>query len=97
MSATSGTVDTDPKFSPGCHIRMKPTDMAIKLDHELSLTRSWDMQEFEAELFMMFSRPFEANLGGKESKYELSKFTIFLGVENWSRPGRDWISAGRGS
>ena len=45
------------------HCRMKRIDMAIKLDHELRLTRrrSPDMQNFEADLFMMVSRPSEAN------------------------------------
>ena len=61
------------------HIRMKRIDMAIKLDHELRLTRrrSWDMQNFEADLFMMVSRPSEANLGGRKPKYDFSKVTFF--------------------
>ena len=53
------------------HCRMKRIDMAIKLDHELRLTRrrSWDMQNFEADLFMMVSRPSEANFRGRIPKY----------------------------
>ena len=51
------------KTSLDRHCRMKRIDMAIKLDHELRLTRrrSPDMQNFEADLFMMVSRPSEAN------------------------------------
>ena len=31
------------------------------------------MQNFEADLFMMVSRPSETNLGGRRSKYDFSK------------------------
>ena len=49
--------------------------MAIKLDHELDLTRrqSWDMQNFETDIFMMVSRPSDANSGGTKPKYDFSK------------------------
>ena len=47
---------------------MKRIDIAIKLDHEvgLRLRRSWDMQNFEAYILMMVSRPSEANLEGSK-------------------------------
>ena len=56
------------------HRRMKRIDMAIKLDHELRLTRrrSPDMQNFEADLSMMVPRPYESILGGKTPKYDFS-------------------------
>ena len=66
--------------------------MAIKLDHELRLTRrrSPDMQNFEADLSMMVPRPYESILGGKMSKYDFSEVAIiFVGrklAETGSRP-----------
>ena len=79
--------------------RMKRIDMAIKLDHELRLTRrrSPDMQNFEADLSMMVPRPYESILGGKTPKYDFSEVAKKKLVENWPRPGRDRIPAGRGS
>ena len=46
--------------------------MAMKLDHELRLTRrrSWDTQDFEVNPFMMFWRPCEANLGIRKPVYD---------------------------
>ena len=81
------------------HCRMKQIDTAIKLDHELRLTRrrSPDMQNFEADLSMMVPRPYESILGGKTPKYDFSEVAKFFLVENWPRPGRDRIPAGRGS
>ena len=69
------------------HIRMKRIDMAMKLDHELHLTRrrSWDMQNFEADLSMMVSRPSEANLEGKRTKYNFCVFCFS------SKIGRDRV------
>ena len=66
------------------HFRMKRIDMAMELDHELHLTRrqSWDMQNLEADLFMMVSRPSKANLGGRRPKYDFSEVAKFFGVEN---------------
>ena len=45
------------------HIGMKRINLAMKLDHELRLTRGrrWDMQNFKEDVFMMASRPSEAN------------------------------------
>ena len=73
--------------------------MATKFDHELRLTRrrSPDMQNFEADLSMMVPRPYESILGGKTSKYDFSEVAKKFLVENWPRPGRDRIPAGRGS
>ena len=81
------------------HIRIKRIDMAIKLDHELRLTRrrSPDMQNFEADLSMMVPRPYESILEGKTPKYDFSEVAKSFLVENWPRPGRDRIPAGRGS
>ena len=49
--------------------------MAIKLDHELRLTRrrSPDMHNFEADLSMMVPRPYEPILGGKMAEYDFSE------------------------
>ena len=71
--------------------------MAIKLDHELRLTRrrSPDMQNFEADLSMMVPRPYQANLGPKNAIFDFSKFAKIFLVENLFRPGRDWITASR--
>ena len=81
------------------HCRMKRIAMAIKFDHELRLTRrrSPDMQNFEADLSMMVPRPYESILGGKTPKYDFSEVAKNFLVENWPRPGRDRIPAGRGS
>ena len=58
-------------FRLDCHIRIKQIDMAIEVEHELRLTRcrNCHVQNFEADLFMMVSRPSEANLSGKKPKY----------------------------
>ena len=73
--------------------------LVIKLDHELRLTRrrSPDTQNFEADLSMVVTRPYESILGGKTPKYDFSEVAKKLLVENWPRPGRDRIPAGRGS
>ena len=56
--------------------------MTMKLDHELRLTRcrSWDMQNLEADLFIMISRPSEANYGGGRTKY------VFPGSRTFFEP-----------
>ena len=90
---------TDSISSLDRHCRMKRIAMAIKFDHELRLTRrrSPDMQNFEADLSMMVPRPYESILGGKTPKYDFSEVAKKKMVENWPRPGRDRIPAGRGS
>ena len=87
------------KSSLDRHCRMKQIDMAIKLDHELRLTRhrSPTMQNFEADLSMMVPRPYESILGGKTPKYDFPEVAKKKMAENWPRPGRDRIPAGRGS
>ena len=74
------------------HCRMKRIDMAIKLDHELRLTRrrSPDMQNFEADLSMMVPRPYESILGGKTPKYDFSE----VAKKKWSKIGRDRVETG---
>ena len=49
----------------------KQIDMAMKLDHELRLTRhqSWDMQNFEVDLFMMVSRPSKADVADEKHNH----------------------------
>ena len=81
------------------HCRTKRIAMAIKFDHELRLTRrrSPDMQNFEADLSMMVPRPYDSILRGKTHKYDFSEVAKKKLVENWPRPGRDQIPAGRGS
>ena len=64
--------------------------MAIKLDHELRLTRrrSPDMQNFEADLSMV-PRPYESILGGKTTKYHFPRSRKKFGrklAETGSRP-----------
>ena len=51
---------------------------------------------FEADLSMMVSRPYEANLGHKKAKYNFSKFAKIFLVEKLFRPGRDRILQGEG-
>ena len=68
--------------------RRKTSILAIKLDHEVRLRRRRypEMRNFEADLFMMVSRPSEANLGRRMPKYYRGKFSgrkLFLTV---SRP-----------
>ena len=77
---------------------MKRIAVAIKFDHELRLTRrrSADRQDFEADLSMMVPRPYESILGCKTSKYGFVEVAKKKMVENWPRPGRDRIPAGRG-
>ena len=53
-------------------------------------------REFEAHLSMTVSRPYAANLGYKNPKYNFPKISETM-VETLFRPGRDWIPAGRGS
>ena len=76
-------------FSLDRHYRMKRIDMAIKLDHELRLTRrrSPDLQNFEADLSMMVPRPYESILGGKTPKYDFSE----VAKKKWSKIGRDRV------
>ena len=74
------------------HCRMERIAMAIKLDHELRLTRrrSPDMQNFEADLSMMVPRPYESILGGKTPKYDFSDVAKIF----WSKIGRDRVETG---
>ena len=86
-------------YSLDRHCRMKRIDMAIKLDHELRLTRcrSWDMQNFEVDHCMMVSSPSETHLGGRKPEYYFSEVAKKVFVEDLFRPGRDGIPADRGS
>ena len=52
---------------------------------------------FEADLSMMVSRSYEANLGRNTQNTLFSKFAKKVFVETLLRLGRDWIPAGRGS
>ena len=73
--------------------------MNIKSDPEVVQrwhTHHW-IGNFEADLSMMVPRPYESILGGKTPKYDFSEVAKKLLVENWPRPGRDQIPAGRGS
>ena len=73
--------------------------MNIKSDPEV--VQRWQTQNrignFEADLSMMVSRPYEANLVGKKNKIHVFKIRDLFLVENLFRPGRDRIPAGRGS
>ena len=73
--------------------------MNIKSDPEVvqrRIVRHW-IGDFEADLSMMVSRPYEANLECKKPKYNFSKFAKIFLVENLFRPDRDRIPTGRGS
>ena len=73
--------------------------MNIKSDPEVVQrwrTHHW-IGNFDADLSMMVSRPYEANLGRKQPPEKKSKFAKVLFVEHLFRPGRDRIPAGRGS
>ena len=73
--------------------------MNIKSDPEV--VQRWQTQNrignFEADLSMMVSRPYEVNFGRKKPKYNFSKFAKIILVEILFRPGRDQIPAGQGS
>ena len=73
--------------------------MNIKSDPEV--VQRWQTQNrignFEADLSMMVSRPYEANLVREKPKYKCLQFANIFLVENLFRPGRDRIPAGRGS
>ena len=73
--------------------------MNISSDPEV--VQRWQTQDqignFEADLSMMVSRPYEANEGRKKPQYIFSKFAKIFLIENLFRPGRDRIPAGRGS
>ena len=75
------------------------SNLIIKSDHEVGLRRYWYQykQNFEPDLSMTVSRPYEANLGPKNAIFDFSKFAKIFSVENLFRPGRDRIPAGRGS
>ena len=70
--------------------------MNIKSDPEVVQrwhTHHW-IGNFEADLSMMVSRPYEANLGREKPKYIFSKFAKMFPVENWSKIGRDRVETG---
>ena len=72
--------------------------MNIKSDPEVAQrwhTHHW-IGNFDADLSMLVSRPYEANLGRKKPPGKKKVVNIFL-AENLSRPGRDRIPAGQGS
>ena len=73
--------------------------MNIKSDPEVVqrwYTHHW-IGNFDADLSMMVSRPYEANLGRKKPPHKKSKFAKIFFVENLLRPGRDRIPARQGS
>ena len=53
-------------YNPDRHCTIKRIDMDMKLDHEVRLTRrqSWDMQNFEADLFYDGFEDIWGKLGG---------------------------------
>ena len=66
--------------------------MNIKWDPEVA--QRWQTQNrignFEADLSMMVSRPYEANLGRKKPKYNFSKFAKYF----WSKMFFGWVETG---
>ena len=54
-------------------------------------------QNFEPDLSMTVPRPYEANLGSKNTIFDFSEFAKIVLVEILFRSGRDQIPAGRGS